>query len=142
MDSKKIKYRWRQKRLWLSLILYWLVATGGARFIEKQYEAGWIILIMLIFVSICMITERGHWKLWQRIGFVPLAWIAEAILSPLAAFTIGVLVYSSGREHLVDRAIAFCASLPIIIFAMRQSKLFVISKHYLETNSNQPLNDT
>ena len=128
MDSQKIKYRWQHKRLWPGLILYWLIATGGAKFIEERYEAGWVILIMLIFISICMITERGQWKLWQRRGLVPLSWIVEALLSPFAAFTVGALVYSSGREHLVDRAIAFFASLPIIIFAMRKSKLFVTPK--------------
>jgi len=145
MVSKKIQYRWRQGRLWLSLLLYWLIATAGisiiADHLPNSHEGGWIILVMLVSVSICMITERGHWKVWQRIGFVPLAWVVEAILAPLFAFSIGAFVYASGYPHLVNYVTSFFSSLPIVIFAMWHSRLFVRQKHEIEPNPNQPLPD-
>ena len=127
--------------VWLGLILYWLTGTVGASFVQKHHESGWIILIMLVFVTICMITERGQWKLWQRIGFVPLAWIAEAILSALAAFTIGMFVYGSGQQHLVNRTVTLFSSLPMVILAMRCSILFVRQADKQEQSGNQKLDN-
>jgi len=97
--------------------------------------------MMLMLVSLCMITERGQWKLWQRIGFVPISWIVEAILSPLAAFTIGMFVYASGQQHLVNRAVTLFASLPMVFLAMRHSYLFVRPLDGLEHSANQTLNN-
>lgn len=141
MGPNKTKYCWRHKSLWLSLFAYWLTCTVGASFVKSHHESGWIILVMLVFVSICMITERGQWKLWQRIGFVPLAWIVEAILSPLAAFTIGMFVYASGQKHLVNRAVTLFASLPMVFLAMRRSILFVGLVDRPERSENQPMNN-
>ena len=88
-------------------------------------EGGWILLVMVAFISLCMITERGDWKIWQRIGFVPLAWIVEALLAPLAAITIGVVVLNVGHPQLVNRSVTLFASVPMVIIAMRRSYLFV-----------------
>jgi len=88
-----------------------------------------------------MITERGQWKLWQRIGFVPLAWIVEAILSPFAFFAIGMFFYASDQQHLLNRAVTLFASLPMVFLAMRRSVFFVRPVNGPEHSDNQPLNN-
>ena len=126
-------YKWRHARLWLCLILYWLVSMIGAGILARvgvaRAETSWIVLTMLALVIVCMISERGRWKTWQRVLFVPLAWIAQPLLYiPLAlplALMIAVLDFGGGRKDLVDRSIVFLSSLPVVLFAMRQSRLFV-----------------
>ncbi|MFQ5918326.1 MAG: hypothetical protein ACE5I0_11000, partial [Candidatus Binatia bacterium] len=86
MSSENIRFRWMHARLWLWLILYWLISTIGAGIIYRAggntvAEVAWIVFVVLGFVSVCMITERGQWKVWQRIGFVFLAHIIQAGLA-------------------------------------------------------------
>lgn len=130
MLSGSLQYRWMHARVWLWLILYWLISTIGAGIIARAgadvtAEVAWIVIVMLALVSVCMATERGQWKVWQRIGFVFLAWIVQAILTIFTLFTFGVLMYWGGRSDLVDRVTVFVASIPVVVFAMRRSKLFV-----------------
>ena len=117
-------YKWMHSRLWLCLILYWLVSMTVAGLIARA-EVGWIIMCMLIVIIVCMVTERGRWRPWKRVLFVPLAWIAQPLLSIPVLFTVGFFLLSLGREGLIDRAVTFISSLPLVLFAMRQSRLFV-----------------
>ena len=98
------------------------IARAG---VNQSYESPWIAFVMLVFVSVCMVTERGQWKTWHRIGFVFLAWILQAILTLPVLLTVGAFVHAGGRPDLVDRITAFLASLPIVVIAMRRSRLFV-----------------
>ena len=130
MPLDNVRYRWLHARLWLWLLLYWLVTMMGAGVIARagvtqNYEAIWVLFIMLVFVSVCMITDRGPWKPLYRIGFVLLAWITQAALTIPALFTFGLLVHSGGRPDLLERVTVFFASLPLLLIAMRRSKLFV-----------------
>mgnify|MGYP001591675950 CR=1 FL=1 len=130
MATESARIRWLQSRLWLCLLLYWLISMIGAGVLARAgartpVEATWIVFIMLVVVIGCMLTERGRWKVWQRVGFVLVSWLMQVILSIPVAFTIGVLVLNSGSPHLADRTIAFLASLPVVIFALRQSSFFV-----------------
>lgn len=128
MGAGEFRFRWRWGRVALGLVVYWLTSTGGAGLLraggQSTMESGWVISVMLVFVSICMATERGQWSAWRRVGFVPLAWIVHALLAPVA-FGLGILVYQSGRPDLLDRAITFFASIPIVLWAMWRSHLFV-----------------
>jgi hypothetical protein len=62
---------------------------------------------------------------WQRIGFVIAGWAAMELLTIPVMFTIGLVLYSAGERELIDRAVYFSASLPVVIYGMRQSHLFV-----------------
>jgi hypothetical protein len=62
--------------------------------------------------------------MWQRIALVPGAWLAQAMLQIPAAFAVG-LPMALGRPDVVERMIGLAASVPVVIFAMRQSRLFV-----------------
>lgn len=136
-SPKKMVYRWLPVRLWLCLFLYWLVAMIGAGVVAQEgaggREAGWIIFVMLALVSICMASERGQWKVWKKVGLVPLTWLAHSALALPTALTVGVSLAQSGRSYLVDRGIAFVASIPIVIFAMRRSTWFVELDPHLDT---------
>lgn len=60
------------------------------------------VIVTLGLVVLCMATERGRWQWWKRFLFVPVVFIAAAALKPLA--------------------------IPIAIYAMWQSRLFVEPK--------------
>ena len=126
MQFQARKYSWLYARLWLALIAYWLICMVGtgiiARSAASSPESGFVVFVMLAFVIVCMATERGQWKSWQRVGFVFLAWIAHALLSIPVLFLVGSFMRDLS---LLNRAVAFIASIPAIIFGMRHSKLFV-----------------
>lgn len=84
---------------------------------------GWIILLMLIVVSVCMWTEKGRLQTWHRIGFVFLSWILQTLLGLMVYLCIGIFLGPSSPYF--DSIVAFLSSVPIVIFAMRQSRLFV-----------------
>ena len=62
--------------------------------------------------------------MWQRIALVPGAWLAQAVLQIPALFAVG-LPLAMGRPDVVERMIGLAASVPVVIFAMRHSRLFV-----------------
>lgn len=121
-------YRWLPARSVLAFVLYWLVATIGAGAIVRlggtaSTASGWTIFVMLGFVILCMVTERGRFPIWGRIGFPVLAWVAHAFLT-VPAYLLAIMV----SPELVDRAANFIASIPVVIVAMRQSSWFVSSR--------------
>ncbi len=124
-------YKWRTGRAWLGLVCFWLLAMAGAGALARlgtdpSHEGGWVTLVMLVFVSLCMVTERGEWATWKKIGFVFLAWLVQALLSVAVVLIIGVALVSQQRSHLIDRTSGFLSSIPIVIYAMRRSSLFVV----------------
>ena len=83
-----------------------------------------MILVMLVLVIVCAATERGRWRLWKRIALVPGAWLAQAVLQIPAVFAVGLPI-AMWRPDVVERMIGLAASVPVVIFAMRHSRLFV-----------------
>ena len=74
--STDVRYRWHRRRFWFTLIAYWFTCTAGAGAIarlggKQSAEGAWVILVMLVLVIICMVTERGRWKIWQRVAAGP-----------------------------------------------------------------------
>ena len=128
MEGTK-QYRWLPACFWLGLLAYSLIATVGARVVigllryPQRYESAWVILVMLVFISACMATERGAWPVWKRVAFVPAAWVAVGILELPASFLFVPLIWA-GQRALLDQGIAFVASLPLVILAMRRSRMF------------------
>ena len=58
------------------------------------------VIVMLGLVILCMSTERGRWKWWQRILFVPVAFVGAAAVKPLAiAFAIHAMWQSRLFVH-------------------------------------------
>jgi hypothetical protein len=122
-------FRWKWRRLALGLVAYWLVSTGiagiGVRLGNSdRVAAGSIIMMMVVFVIACMATERGQWKTWQRVGFVPLAWIVHALLTPVAVFTLLAFGVTS-ESRVFYRGTDFLASIPVVLYAAWRSRLFV-----------------
>lgn len=120
---------WLPARAWLAGFIYWMVATGGASAVAAAggnggAESGWVILAMLAMATLCMITSWRTWTIAQRIGFVFATWIAHAVITAVVGLPIAFLMVAADRIQLADRAVSLTASLPIVLFAMRQSRLF------------------
>jgi len=127
--TDKINWKWRPKRWWIGLILFWLISTVGAGIIARtgnsptySQESGFIILVMLIFAIFAVCTDRG-WNIAIRIVWVIGVWIIQALLQ-LPASLIAVLI---SKPHLVERVASLLAAFPLVIWAMRRSKFFVES---------------
>lgn len=140
MTKSNLHYVWLPARFWLCLVLYWLTAMIGAGMIASvdghARESGWIVLTMVVLVSICMVTERGQWKVWQRIGLVFLAWIVQAILTIPIALVVVPLLLLGNRADFADRGVSFVATIPVVVFAMRRSRLFVRAQHHEDIMTN------
>ena len=127
-ENNKTNWKWRPKRRWLGLILFWFIGTVGAGIIARSRgsystestEAGFIILIMLIFAIFAACTDR-EWSIPTRIFWLIGIWIIHAFLMIPAAF-IAVLI---SKPHLVERTTSLLAAFPLVIWAMSRSKFFV-----------------
>jgi len=83
-------------------------------------------LAILVIVVLCMVYHRGGWPIWKRVFFVLLAWGAASILADMLSFwLVGPLLVELGKPHLVRTVANYIATTPIIIYAVRQSSLFV-----------------
>ena len=126
---QRSSYRWHRRRFWLAILIYWFLGTLGAgalaRWGAQRHEEAWVISLMLLFVIVCTSTERGRWKVWQRVAFVPAAWLGHALLSVPAVLAVGIPLAAGPRPDFADRMVTLVASIPVIVFAMRQSRLFV-----------------
>ena len=137
MNSNKNTYIWFHERLWLGLIFYWLVSMLGAGLIKENggtisTESGWVVAVMLTCVIICMIFERGEWSVWKRVGFVFLSWILQVLLGLVILPIAYLLVASGGKLELVDRFIGLLSGIPIILYSMWHSRIFI--KNYIPTS--------
>ncbi len=102
---------------------------------------GRIAFVMLVFVSVCMITHRGNWKPWKKIAFVPAALIVHAALQVAVAIGLADMSRVEGQQTLLhgDRLISLLISLPILIFAMRYSRLFVRRANGIASQTSDPV---
>lgn len=122
----KRQYRWKPEPTFWGLFIY-IVASLSTVWITKLDKtlrgfSGFIILVMVVFLVVCMATERGQWRVWQRVGFVPLGWLAEAVI----CFPVWLLITS----HLPlggfrDETTTLLSGLAVVLYAMRRSRLFV-----------------
>lgn len=125
----KQRYRWLQARLWLGLIVFWLVSMILATLMTREFGRRgepYIILVMLIMVGVCVFTPRAPRPLWKALLAFPVALAAHAVLQ-----LIGVLPALLGlvdSKEKLDRVVAFSGALPVVIYSMRQSRLFVATQ--------------
>ena len=128
-NGNQTNWKWRPKRWWMGLTVFWLISTVGAGIIARSggshgAEGAFITIIMLIFAIWAACNDRS-WSVFIRIVWVIGVWIIHALLTIPMIFTVGLLAYSTGRPHLVDRVICLFAAFPLVIWAMRRSKFFV-----------------
>jgi len=125
----KTKYVLRRPSFWPVLIGYWFLSMVGAGILaasgNSNVESGWIIFLMIFLVALCMLTDRGDWNIWQRIAYFIFSWAAQAIIAVPTLWVIGIIMAAGNRMNLIDRSVSFFASIPIVVFAMWHSKLFV-----------------
>ncbi len=124
-----LSYKWKWPNFWFGIILFWLISMIGMGIIQRTGadfpETGWVTLVMLSYLILCMANERGEWSGNKKVVFVLIGWVVELALSIPVAMTIGILYGLAGKTELAGRGIEFFASLPVVIYAMRRSKLFV-----------------
>jgi hypothetical protein len=90
-------------------------------------------------IVVCMFTQRTGWPLWKRIAFLPASFLAHVALTIPAAATLGVLMHSPDHVRTLgeQRAVFLMASFPILILALRQSRVFVRPSRSLATGGER-----
>ena len=128
-NSEKVIWKWKPKRWWIGLIVFWFVGVSGAGILARLHQhpkadSSFIIFAMMIFVIWCASKDRS-WRLPMRILYVVGAWFVEAILT----LPIGLIFIKTGfpasHHYLVGRIITLLGALPVILWAMRRSTFFV-----------------
>ena len=141
-DEKK-QYKLIFPKVWTGLLLYLVISVVCGELLMKYVEdaliAGYFglsTLFMLIFVSVCMFTERGDWNIFIRIIFVPAMWIVNSILALLLTFPAFILFSSLPIEnnYFIDLIGLLASGSLIIAFSMSRSKLFIEMK---SSNDNE-----
>ena len=132
MNSNKPRNRWNYVSLWITFSFYWLVSVLSSD-IESLfgYEGSdgvyTISATFFLIIIICMVTERGRWQIWKRMIYIPLCFLFHVLLTIPSSAALGILKFSPDhvRTHAEQRAVFLLASIPILVYSMRQSRLFV-----------------
>jgi hypothetical protein len=135
--EEKKQYKLIFPKVWTGLLLYLVISIVCGELLMKYVEDALIVgyfglatLFMLIFVSVCMFTERGDWNIFIRIIFVPAMWLVNSILAVLITFPAFILFSSLPIEnnYFIDLIGLLASGLLIITFSMSRSKLFIEMK--------------
>lgn len=133
MAGKKTRFRWRHARLWPTLVAYWLIATTGAAVAvrlsgDPAMNTQVVWTVFFVFVCMCMLQERSGWITGYRVGFIVVALLAAQLPFVILLSVLGLAGAPGGLETRLDRGAAFLGSLPVLLFAMRRSLLFVVPR--------------
>lgn len=117
--------KWRPKRWWIALIVFWFISTVGAGIIAGSggtysIESGFIVFVMLLFAIFAAFTDKG-WNIYKRIIWVIGIWIMHAFL----LIPAGLIARLISKPHLVERTASLIAAIPLVIWSMCRSKFFV-----------------
>ena len=112
-----------------SLLIYTFASLGIALIVHPEMPhqgigTAWIIFTMLVVVVWCMVTERGIWPVWRRLLAVPGAWVLHGLLTwPASGLVMPFrnLVF----PELLDYFGVYLASVPLVLWAMWHSRVFV-----------------
>ena len=122
---------WKKWPTCLVVVLSWLLCFGSstiAGWLGKPELFGVQIISAGAFalVTICMATLGDRWSRWRRLLFIPGSLLAHIVLTLPVASSFGILMRMADRERTIpeQKAIFILAALPILVFAMHQSRLF------------------
>lgn len=117
-----------QKVLILSYFVLITVNTQCAKYFAYPSMTEWWIntAFLIACVLLLLFTFEKKLKTVSKILAIPLSWLIHAILTIPAAFLLGILKYNpdqirTAAEH---RAIFVLASIPIILFVLKKSRIF------------------
>tara|TARA_B110000263_G_C15117774_1_gene422855 strand:- start:308 stop:754 length:447 start_codon:yes stop_codon:yes gene_type:complete len=139
---EKKQYKWILPRAWTAILLYLAISITCGELLMKYGEVmvgsnldddfligvsfGFTTLVMLLFVSICMVTERGDWNIFIRIIFVPAMYLVNSFLA--VVMIIPALFFQIEINYYIELIGLLISGILIIAFAMRRSKLFIEEK--------------
>jgi predicted branched-subunit amino acid permease len=123
------KWKWKPKRWWIGLIVFWLFSTAGARLFgiepKTSDQYGFILILTFLAVIFAAITDREY-SLPKRILWVIVVPIVYEIIFALGSVIIGHQGFS-----------AVVKSLIIVACCMRRSKYFVEQVNEIKIDEHQ-----
>jgi len=125
-------WRWRRSRWVLGLVGFWLIAGGGAGFLARsgspdlQSSAGAFITAVLVVILVtAAATDRGSWSVALRFIWVIGLWLLHAAASVALLFVFAKAAYPAVDAGTLERSASVFAAFPLVVWAMRRSRLFV-----------------
>jgi len=134
----KLQWQWRPKRWWIGLLIFWLIAGGGAGIMARggsgSTSPAFVTAAMLLFIIFASFTDYRGWSVLTRIGWAfglllmhaPVSFTFSLIFL-FVAVSVGAkpLIDNPANPFLLDTAANLFAASPFVIWAMRRSKSFV-----------------
>lgn len=123
------------KNTYAFIIFYWgiiSVNTYLSSIIIYSTKIEWWIntILMLAIVVLCLQTfiKRINW--FYKAIAIPTTWLAHAIISAPVAIMLGIIKFDPEniRRASEHRAVFILSSIPILLFYMNKSSLFINQK--------------
>ena len=126
----KTAWKWKSKRWWLWVVLFWFVSATGCGIISRTggdhaAEGIFVLVLLFIFSIFAAITDR-EWQPGKRILWaigIPLMFFAVKI--PMVIVSV-LMTYT--KPEMADRANTLSAAIVLFVWAMWRSKYFVEMK--------------
>ena len=122
---------WKTRNTIIALIIYWVLLSLNAymaKLLEYSHSIEWRLstIIFLSIVLLCILTYVPKLNIFYRLLLIPAALLVHAILTAPAAQLLGIIMLDPDhiRTNGEHRAVFIIASLPILVFVMKKSKLF------------------
>jgi len=134
MEEKNRKWVWKGYGWIIVLVAFYLWSTVLTELISRStngysLELGFISVFMILIIIIAAFSDR-EWSVWMRILWViGTILLFSFILNPIASIITAFLYDNADKPWLAVRASSMLGMIPIIIWAMRRSKLFVKKKN-------------
>jgi len=145
--EEKKQYKLILPRAWTAILLYLAISIICGELLIKFVDVpvdvpvsnddfligvslGFSTLVMLLFVSICMVTERGDWNIFIRIIFVPAMYLVNSKLAVI--IIIPALFFQIEINYYIELIGLLASGLLIIAFSMSRSKLFIEEKTHID----------
>ncbi len=108
--------------------LFILVNTQCALYFNYSIMTEWWINTFLLMASVLLLifTCKTSLNMALKILAIPLSWIIHVILTIPAALVLGILKYNPDqiRNAAEHRSVFILASLPVVYFVLKKSRIF------------------
>jgi len=123
------------KKVFLFFATYFLAIAINiqvSKHLELTNTIEWWLntLILYVFVLTCIATLTKRLKPIYKLGLLISIWFIHAIFTTPKAFLLGILKFDPNhiRTQGEHRAIFILASLPILFYLIKKSKIFLTEK--------------
>lgn len=127
--EKIIRWKWKSKRWWVALLIFLLIVAPALFFIglrtsDSDNTTALIRMAMIGFLIVGAVTDRA-WSIKLRFIWFICCYALHILLMYPSVLLFKSYYYTTLNVQAFDFLTVVIAALPIIVWAMRRSTLFV-----------------